>query len=134
MYHQINYIQAQNLVDLGTCPPPFYSKRCAVHLFSSFQLLQVLNFPSSVVFGFILRVSSSYFPIRTQPIGPFHGIFDTASASEAAFTAKIVGSLSSTEITVTITCTAWRMAWSKSGRKVRSITRLANIASSEGFP
>src|SRR3989344_241116 len=84
--------------------------------------------------GLIFKISLSYLPIRTQPIGPAHGMFETASASDAAFTARIVGSFSSTDNTVTITCTAWRIDWSKSGRRERSITRLAKIASSLGLP
>ena len=53
-----------------------------------------------------LPFSLLYLPMRTAPIGPAQGIFDTWSANEAAFIAKMTESLSSTEITVVITCTA----------------------------
>ena len=56
--------------------------------------------------GLTIKFSSMYLPIRTQPTGPAQGILETAKAKEAALTARIVGSLSSTERTVTITCTA----------------------------
>ena len=90
---------------------------------------------SRMDFGaFTKRFSVSYLPIRTAPTGPAQGMFDTESAKDAAFIASITGSFSSTEITVTITCTAWRIDCSKSGRRVRSITREARIASSDGLP
>ena len=74
-------------------------------------------------------------PILVVPIGPFHGIFEIASAAEVVMLAKMSGLFSpSTDKTVTITWTSFFNAFGKKGRIERSIIRAVKIASSDGLP
>ncbi len=91
--------------------------------------------PSFAIYGsIVISVFPFGVPMSTAPTGPFHGIGDVASASDAALIARIPGSESPTESTVTITCTAFFICFEKSGRMVRSMIRDVSTASSDGRP
>ena len=84
--------------------------------------------------GFTMNCPSTI-PMRTEPVGPSHGISEIASATEDPIIAAISeGASSSTDMTVATTCTSLKKPFGNSGRSGLSIRRELRIAFSLGLP
>ena len=80
-------------------------------------------------------ISPSTKPTCTPPMGPFHGISDTAVTREAPIIPAISGLQSGSRLmTVMVMHTSLRISLGNSGRMGRSTTRLVRMARSPGRP
>ena len=80
-------------------------------------------------------ISPSMYPSRVPLTGPEKGISEIVSAADVPMMLRMSGMFSwSADSASTTTCVSFRYPFGKSGRIVRSVNRLARIASCPGRP
>ena len=73
--------------------------------------------------------------MRVAATGPLNGIWDTDNAADAPMMPRMSGWFSwSAERTVVMICTSFRIPLGKRGRRGRSVSRAASVASVVGRP